>query len=92
MTLQITRDIMSIVRQVTGTKPRKTTNKKGTTFERRYKVSGLGQVSQSELTQIDTQICQKYPDRKFSVKNIVQENQFLTANGLSGIGLVVRVM
>ena len=66
---QLTTDLKAIVVKVTEKTPRHVFNDKRKSFERRYKFSGVFDVSPKKVRKIAKKISKKYPDLQFVVIN-----------------------
>ncbi len=85
----LTKDLINIIKDVTGQKHHTMFNEKRKTFERRIKFAGVRDVTDNQLSEIALRIGQLHPDKTLAII----DNTYGQANQRNGYfsGLVVRV-
>lgn len=87
----ITADLKKIVTKVTNKVPRTIFNDKRVTFERRYKFTGIRDLTEKQVAKIHRKISEKHPGTKFEVINVkTSGTEWSYHNAYTG--LIVKVM
>jgi len=82
--LPLSQDLKEIIISVTGQKPQWIFNDKRVSFVRRYKYTGVKNVSKKKLRKINKKISKKYPEYQFVVQNGKNTIPYMSwSNGLT---------
>ena len=68
--LPFTVSLKSVILDVVGKKPKVIFNDKRVTFERRYKLAGIRDLTKRQVDQIEQQLKEMHPEVQFELKNV----------------------
>ena len=68
--LPFTASLKKVVTKVAGRPPITIFNDKRVTFERRYKLAGIRDLSPKQVQKIEKKLAKRHPDVRFEVKNV----------------------
>lgn len=86
--LQLTADVKALVQKETKNSPRFVYNDRRKTFQRRYKLQGVGSVTAKQATRISAGLNAKYPELQFVVENLKDDRRMYRIGGKYQFGSV----
>jgi hypothetical protein len=88
--MQLTVDVVEVVKKVTGLTSLFMFNDKRKTFERRYKMVGIRNLSNKQIAKIQSKLTKRHPTKQFLVNN-PDSNDSGSRDGFFN-GLTVKVL